>query len=37
MDLHPDPNIVIEGDDHIAVFAELETLGKLNVWAKRKA
>jgi voltage-gated potassium channel len=30
MDLHPDPNIVIEGNDCIAVFAELETLGKLN-------
>jgi voltage-gated potassium channel len=30
MDLHPDPGIVIEGDDCIAVFAELATLGKLN-------
>ncbi|MBN1889016.1 MAG: TrkA family potassium uptake protein [Thermoflexales bacterium] len=30
MDLHPDPNIVIEGNDCIAVFAELETLGRLN-------
>jgi Trk K+ transport system NAD-binding subunit len=37
IDLHPDPNIVIEGDDCIAVFAELGTLGKLNVLAKRKA
>jgi Trk K+ transport system NAD-binding subunit len=37
MDLHPDPNIVIDGDDHIAVFAELATLGKLNALAKRKA
>jgi len=36
MDLHPDPNIVLEGDDHIAVFAELATLGKLNALAKRK-
>jgi len=36
MDLHPDPNIVIEGDDCIAVFAELATLGKLNALAKRK-
>ena len=36
MDLHPDPNIVIEGDDCIAVFAELGTLGKLNALAKRK-
>ncbi len=30
MDLHPDPDIVIEGNDCIAVFAELKTLGKLN-------
>ncbi len=30
MDLHPDPNIVIEGNDCIAVFAELKTLGRLN-------
>jgi Trk K+ transport system NAD-binding subunit len=30
MDLHPDPNIVIEGNDCIAVFAELDTLGQLN-------
>jgi len=37
MDLHPDPNIVIEGDDRIAVFAELATLGKLNALAKAKA
>jgi voltage-gated potassium channel len=37
MDLHPDPNIVIEGNDCIAVFAELGTLGKLNALAKRKA
>ncbi len=37
MDLHPDPNIVIEGDDRIAVFAELATLGKLNALAKCKA
>jgi len=36
-DLHPDPDIVIEGDDCIAVFAELGTLGKLNALAKRKA
>jgi voltage-gated potassium channel len=36
MDLHPDPDIVIEGDDCIAVFAELATLGKLNALAKRK-
>jgi len=36
MDLHPDPNIVIEGNDGIAVFAELGTLGKLNALAKRK-
>jgi len=35
-DLHPDPDIVIEGDDCIAVFAELGTLGKLNALAKRK-
>jgi Trk K+ transport system NAD-binding subunit len=35
-DLHPDPDIVIEGDDCIAVFAELATLGKLNALAKRK-
>jgi len=35
--LHPDPNIVIEGDDQIAVFAELSTLGKLNALARRKA
>jgi Trk K+ transport system NAD-binding subunit len=35
-DLHPDPGIVIEGDDCIAVFAELGTLGKLNALAKRK-
>jgi len=37
IDLHPDPNIVIEGNDCIAVFAELGTLGKLNALAKRKA
>ncbi len=30
MDLHPDPGIVIEGSDCIAVFAELKTLGRLN-------
>ncbi len=36
MDLHPDPAIILEGDDHIAVFAELATLGKLNALAKRK-
>jgi Trk K+ transport system NAD-binding subunit len=36
MGLHPDPNIVIEGDDCIAVFAELGTLGKLNALAKRR-
>ena len=36
MDLHPDPNIVIEGNDCIAVFAELGTLGKLNALAKRR-
>lgn len=30
MDLHPDPGIVIEGNDCIAVFAELKTLGQLN-------
>lgn len=36
MDLHPDPNIVIEGNDCIAVFAELGTLGKLNALAKPK-
>lgn len=30
MDLHPNPDIVIEGNDCIAVFAELETLGRLN-------
>ena len=36
MDLHPDPNIVIEGEDSIAVFAELGTLGKLNTLARRK-
>lgn len=30
MDLHPDPNIVIEGNDCIAVFAELGALGRLN-------
>ncbi len=35
-DLHPDPNIVLEGDDCIAVFAELRTLGKLNALAKNK-
>jgi len=35
-DLHPDPDIVIEGGDCIAVFAELGTLGKLNALAKRK-
>ena len=34
MDLHPDPDIVIEGDDCIAVFAELATLGKLNALAQ---
>jgi Trk K+ transport system NAD-binding subunit len=37
MDLHPDPEIVIEGGDCIAVFAELATLGKLNALAKRRA
>jgi len=36
MDLHPDPNIVIEGNDCIAVFAELATLGKLNALAQRR-
>ncbi len=36
MDLHPDPEIVIEGNDCIAVFAELATLGKLNALAKGK-
>ena len=35
-DLHPDPDIVIEGDACITVFAELGTLGKLNALAKRK-
>jgi Trk K+ transport system NAD-binding subunit len=35
-DLHPDPDIIIEGDDCIAVFAELGTLGKLNALARRK-
>jgi hypothetical protein len=35
-DLHPDPDIVIGGDDCIAVFAELGTLGKLNALAKRQ-
>ena len=30
MDLHPDPGIIIQGGDCIAVFAELPTLGKLN-------
>jgi voltage-gated potassium channel len=35
-DLHPDPDITIEGDDCIAVFAELGTLGKLNALARRK-
>jgi len=30
MDLHPDPDIIIQGGDCIAVFAELPTLGKLN-------
>jgi len=36
MDLHPDPNIVIEGNDCIAVFAELGTLGQLNTLARPK-
>jgi len=36
LDLHPDPNLVLQGGDHIAVFAELATLGKLNALAKRK-
>jgi len=36
MDLHPDPNIVIEGNDCIAVFAELGTLGRLNALAKQR-
>lgn len=30
MDLHPDPDIIIQAGDCIAVFAELPTLGKLN-------
>jgi Trk K+ transport system NAD-binding subunit len=37
MDLHPDPNIVIAGNDCIAVFAELDTLGKLNALCRPTA